>query len=74
VQTGAYSVVDDAEAQRGKLALLGFSAKVTEREQSGRTMYRVRLGPFEDKAEADGTKERLAAAGFEPALVRAPKR
>jgi cell division protein FtsN len=37
-------------------------------------MYRVRLGPFEDKAEADGTKERLAAAGFEPALVRAPKR
>jgi len=74
VQTGAYSVVDDAEAQRGKLALLGFSAKVTEREQSGRMMYRVRVGPFEDKAEADGTKERLTAAGFEPALVRAPKR
>lgn len=74
VQTGAYSLVDDAEAQRGKLALLGFSAKVSEREQSGRMMYRVRVGPFDDKAEADGAKERLAAAGFEPALVRAPRR
>ena len=74
VQTGAYSVADDAEAQRGKLALLGFSAKVSEREQSGRIMYRVRVGPFEDKSEADGAKERLAEAGFEPALVRAPKR
>lgn len=73
VQTGAYASADDAEAQRGKLALLGYAARISEREQSGRTVRRVRLGPFDDKGEADSTKEKLMAAGFEAALVRAPK-
>ncbi len=73
VQTGAYSSVEDAEAQRGKLALLGYAARIIEREQSGRTVHRVRLGPFEEKAEADNIKEKVFAAGFEAALVRAPK-
>ena len=73
VQTGAYSSVEDAEAQRGKLALLGYAARIIEREQSGRPVHRVRLGPFEEKAEADNIKEKVFAAGFEAALVRAPK-
>ncbi|MBX9794373.1 MAG: SPOR domain-containing protein [Burkholderiaceae bacterium] len=73
VQTGAYTSADDAESQRGKLALLGYAARVTEREQSGRTVHRVRLGPFEEKVEADSTKEKLVAAGFDSVLVRAPK-
>lgn len=73
VQTGAYASAEDAEAQRGQLALQGFAARISEREQSGRTVHRVRLGPFDDKGEADGTKEKLVAAGFEAALVRAPK-
>ena len=73
VQTGAYASDDDAESQRGKLALQGFAARISEREQSGRTVHRVRLGPFDEKGEADSTKEKLVAAGFEAALVRAPK-
>jgi cell division protein FtsN len=73
VQTGAYSSVEDAEAQRGKLALLGYSARIVEREQAGRTVHRVRLGPFEDKAEADDIKAKVSAVGFEAALVRAPR-
>ncbi len=73
VQTGAYASADDAESQRGKLALQGYAARISEREQSGRTVHRVRLGPFDEKGEADATKEKLVAAGFEAALVRAPK-
>ncbi|MFM9915030.1 MAG: SPOR domain-containing protein [Rhizobacter sp.] len=73
VQTGAYASAEDAESQRGKLALLGYAARVTEREQSGRTVHRVRLGPFDEKVEADSTKEKLVAAGLEAVLVRAPK-
>lgn len=73
VQIGAYSSADDAETQRGKLALLGYEPRISEREQSGRTVHRVRVGPFEDKGEADDVKEKLTAAGFEAALVRAPK-
>jgi cell division protein FtsN len=49
---------------------MGVTARITEREQAGRTMYRVRLGPFERKEEADTAKDKLAAAGVEAALVR----
>lgn len=70
IQAGAFRTPEDAEQQRAKLSLLGFQARVTEREQSGRTVYRVRLGPFLKKDEADKTKERLDAYAVETALVR----
>ena len=70
VQAGAFSSPDDAEQQRAKLALQGFAAKISEREQSGRTVHRVRLGPFENQAEAESQQERVKAAGVEAALVR----
>jgi cell division protein FtsN len=70
VQAGAYGRTEDAEAQRAKLAMLGLEGKLTEREQSGRTVYRVRIGPFDKKAGADAAKEKLDAAGVESALVR----
>lgn len=70
VQAGAFARSEDAEQQRASLAMMGLTARVTEREQAGRMVFRVRLGPFERKEEADATKEKLAAAGVESALVR----
>jgi cell division protein FtsN len=70
VQVGAYRTPEDAEAQRAKLAMSGIEAKVSEREQSGRTVYRVRTGPYDSKDEADKAKEKLDAAGLETALIR----
>ena len=70
VQAGAFRTPEDAEQQRAKLSLLGFQARVTEREQSGRTVYRVRLGPFDKKDEADKNKEKLDSNGVDTALVR----
>jgi cell division protein FtsN len=70
VQAGAFSKPEDAEAQRAKLAMLGYAAKVTEREQSGRMMYRVRLGPFQARNEAEAAQVRLQAGGETAALVR----
>ncbi|WP_439588654.1 SPOR domain-containing protein [Hydrogenophaga sp.] len=70
VQAGAFRSQDDAEAQRAKLAMLGIDAAITEREQSGRTVYRVRVGPFTQKAMADLTQEQLQVNGVEAALVR----
>jgi cell division protein FtsN len=43
---------------------------VTEREQSGRQVFRVRVGPFERRDDADRQKEKLEAGGVETALVR----
>ena len=70
VQVGAYARPEDAEQQRARVGLMGLSAKITEREQSGRTVYRVRLGPFDRKEAADAAQERLAGNGVEAALVR----
>jgi cell division protein FtsN len=70
VQAGAFRTAEDAEAQRAKLSLMGIEARVTEREQSGRQVFRVRVGPFERKEDADRQKEKLEAGGVDTALVR----
>src|SRR6185436_2110524 len=70
VQVGAFRTAEDAEAQRAKLALSGVEAKVSEREQSGRTVFRVRTGPYDHKDDADRAKEKLEASGLETALIR----
>ncbi len=70
VQVGAYSRAEDAEQQRARVGLMGMPAKVSEREQSGRTVYRVRLGPYDRKEDADAVQEKLSGNGVEAALVR----
>jgi cell division protein FtsN len=73
VQAGAYSRQEDAEQQRARLAMLGFEARLTEREQAGRTVYRVRIGPFTRKGDAETTKDKLGDAGVDSALVQVQK-
>ncbi|KRH98742.1 SPOR domain-containing protein [Curvibacter sp. PAE-UM] len=70
IQVGAFRTPEDAEAQRAKLSLTGVEAKVTEREQAGRQIYRVRVGPYDKKEEAEKVKGQIEAAGHETALVR----
>ena len=70
VQVGAYRNAEDAESQRAKLSLTGVEARVTEREQSGRAIFRVRVGPFDKKDDAERSKEKLDGAGLDTALVR----
>ena len=70
VQAGAYSRTEEADQQKARLAMLGMDGKVSEREQAGRTVYRVRLGPFSQKADADAAKDKLSASGVETQLVR----
>ncbi len=70
VQVGAFRTPEDAQAQRAKLALMGLDAKVSEREQNGRTVYRVRLGPYEQLNDAERMKDNLAPSGLDTALVR----
>ncbi|HEY6132436.1 MAG TPA: SPOR domain-containing protein [Rubrivivax sp.] len=70
VQAGAFQRMEEAEKQRAQLALLGVESKVVERDQSGRTVFRVRVGPFEKQADAQAAKDRLAAGDVQAVLVR----
>ena len=70
VQVGAYRTSADADAQKAKLALLGLDAKVSERDQAGRVVYRVRLWPYSDKSAAERTRAQLENNGIDNTLVR----
>ena len=70
IQAGAFSKAEDAEQQRARLAMLGFAARISEREQGGRPVFRVRVGPYETRDETQGPMDRLQAAGIEVSLVR----
>jgi len=70
VQAGAFKSAADADAQKAKLSMMGIEAKVSEREQAGRAIFRVRSGPFDDKDQAEKIKARLDASGMDAALVR----
>jgi cell division protein FtsN len=71
IQIGAFDKPEAAEAKRAELALAGVDAKVSERVQSGKTIYRVRFGPFGSTEESQRAQEKLEQAGVtETALVR----
>lgn len=73
VQAGAFKSAPDADAQKAKLSMMGIETKVSEREQAGRIIYRVRSGPFDDKEQAEKIKARLDSNGMDAALVRVQK-
>ena len=60
----------DAEQQRAKLAMLGVDSRLTEREQGGKMVYRVRIGPFERREDAENAKEKLGDSGVIAPLSR----
>jgi cell division protein FtsN len=70
VQVGAYTRTDEAEQQRARLALLGLESRITERQQAGRTVYRVRVGPYPTRADADLLQSQIQNSGFEAQIVR----
>ena len=70
VQAGAFRTQQDADAQRAKLAMLGWEARVSERETNGRVVFRVRIGTFSKRDDAESLKDKLDGAGVESALVR----
>lgn len=73
VQAGAYTRAEDAEQQRAKLALMGLQARVLDREQAGRVVYRVRLGPYAGREQADALQQQLQQAQIEAQIVRVAK-
>ena len=70
VQAGAFRGVEEAEQMRARLSLMGLQARVSEREQAGRVVFRVRLGPFDRRDDADKARERLDGAGSAAVVVR----
>jgi len=73
LQVGSYRTAADAEQQRARLAFQGFESKVTQRDASGTTYYRVRIGPFSKFEDMNATRQRLSEAGVDTAVIRFTK-
>lgn len=68
LQAGAFSASGDAEALKARIALLGLSARVESAEIGGKTMYRVRMGPYGTASELADAKRKLGDGGL-PAMA-----
>ncbi len=68
LQAGAFSASGDAEALKARIALLGLSARVETGEANGKTVHRVRMGPYASATELAEAKQKLGNGGL-PALA-----
>jgi DedD protein len=63
VQLGSFASRPNADKLAGELRGRGYSAFVSEFRGSGRVLYRVRVGPEQDRGRADALAARLARDG-----------
>jgi cell division protein FtsN len=70
LQAGAFRSQTDAESLRGKLALIGVEAKVSERPSENGVLYRVRVGPFSQLDAMNRVRTKLSDNGVDAAVVR----
>ena len=63
VQAGAFSDQGNAEKVKSKLSTIG-SVSVSSIPVGGRSLYRVRLGPLDNVADADRLLSEVVQAGY----------
>jgi len=71
LQAGAFGASGDAEAVKARIALLGLGARVESAQISGKTVYRVRMGPYATASELAEAKRKLAGGGLPAMAIQA---
>ena len=69
VQVGSFAKRDNAMGLRDKLRKKGFTAFVERVSGTKLAIYRVRIGPFVRKSDAEAAKEKLATSLQQKGLV-----
>lgn len=72
VQLGAFSSRSKAEQLVAELRERRYAAFVLEYRASGQVLYRVRVGPEQDRKRAEDIAARLAKDGFQTVVARHP--
>ena len=70
LQAGAFQASGQAEELKARIALLGLGARVESAQISGKTVYRVRMGPYGTAGELADAKRKLAGGGLSAMAVR----
>lgn len=72
VQLGSFASRDNADGLVKALRANGYRAFVSEFHGSGRVLYRVRVGPEQDRARAESLATRLAHEGHRGSIAPEP--
>lgn len=70
LQAGAFQASGQAEELKARIALLGLGARVESAQISGKTVYRVRMGPYGTATDLAEAKRKLSAGGLQAMAVR----
>jgi tetratricopeptide (TPR) repeat protein len=70
VQIGSFGVRENAENMVKEVTGRGFPGLLSEAAAEGKSLFRVRVGPFADLSEAQEAKRRLAELGYSGFVVR----
>ena len=68
LQAGAFQASGQAEEMKARIALLGLGARVESAQIGGKTIYRVRMGPYGTASDLADAKRKLSAGGL-PAMA-----
>jgi DedD protein len=71
VQLGSFGEEENARRLAQRIGTYGYKPEVSNHRAGGRVMYRVRLGAYASRAQADATASSLAAHGFVAQVVAA---
>jgi cell division protein FtsN len=69
VQVGHFAEEKDAQALKEELGRIGYAPSVVRSTRDGQTLYRVQIGTYRRRENADKTIEQLRQRQFEPYLA-----
>lgn len=71
LQAGSFQNREDAESRRARIILLNMNANVAQAVVAGRTRYRVQVGPFPGRQNAENARDILSGNDIDsiPSLV-----
>ncbi len=62
MQCGSFRTADQAEEMKARIAFAGLSSEIRRTEGKNGVWYRVRLGPYDTKRQAESDKNKLKRA------------
>src|SRR5436305_1635573 len=68
IQAGAFAMPENAQRVRARIAALG-NVQVVPAQVNGSALYRVRVGPFANEAEADQLLSKVFDSGYPTARI-----
>lgn len=70
LQAGAFQASGQAEEMKAKIAMLGLGARVESASIGGKTVYRVRMGPYGTASDLADAKRKLSSGGLAAMAIK----